>query len=119
MNNLFHRSDSDGETGSWNRWSHFVLNEVKRTATSFEKLESEIKDIAKDVGNVRNQLIQVAASPHLEVIQTEIQNIKSDISEIKQFVEDCKKFKTETKLLFAVSGFLFSAGLTLLGIFLK
>jgi archaellum component FlaC len=120
MNSLFRRgSDSDGESGSWNKWARYVVNEVKRAATGVDKLEEEIKIISKEVNGVKNEITKVAASPHIEVIHTQIQNIKDDLSEIKKSVEELKKFKTEAKVIFTVSSFLFSSGLTLLGILLK
>lgn len=118
MNSIFNRaSDSDNETGSWSRWAHFVVNEVKRTAAGVDRLETEIRDISKEVGNVQNQITQLAASPHINVLQTQLQSLKDDISEIKMSVEECKKFRTESKVVFAVASFLFSVGITMIGFF--
>ena len=120
MNNLFGRgADSDGETGSWSRWANYVVNEVRRAANGVDKLEMEIRDISKDVGQMQNQITQVSASFHLDVLQSQVQNLKEDLNEMKTFVEECKKFKAETKVIFGVITFTFSTGLVLLGIFLK
>lgn len=120
MNSLFNRgSESDGESGSWNRWAHFVVSEVKRAASGVDRLEAEIKEISKEVNGVQNEIIKVAASPHVEVIHTQIAIIKDDIFEMKKVLEECKKFKTQARVMFLGASFLFSTGLTLLGIFLK
>jgi len=110
---------SNNEGGSWASWANLLIKETQRFSSEIEKIQTDMKDFAKEVLQIQKDIIIISSSKtEDELLKKDISNNSIIIHELKRDIESLKTITTEQnnfkiKILAGFTLFSFAVGTTI------
>lgn len=107
---------------SWASWANVLIQETKRFSDEFVKINSDMKDLSREILQLQKDIITINSSKtEEELIKQDIINVKSNLLEFKREIEalkietaDQKRFKERAMTGFTIFNFVVFAGIGIL-----
>jgi len=90
-------NNGNSSSNGWGTWAKYIVSETRRFGQEIINLQNDIKEHAREMGSIQNELTKLSAGDQSNVIIREIKDLEDKLKVLeKEMDEKISKFEKET-----------------------